>query len=86
MTKISDYVKVEELKTLLLRRLVEIGLGDRIENLPENKINELIEVLCLIKNKIEDRSDTEKIEFLLTYCLSLVVILIKDYDFNTGLL
>jgi len=80
--KMSDYIKIEEIKYLLMYKLAAVGLEEKLKDLPEDKMNNLIKFMYNLNQKVEDKEGEERIEFLLFYILSLVVILIKDYDFD----
>ena len=79
--KFSDYVKIEKLKTLIVRHLSESGLEDLMTDISDEDLNKLVYMMSQMEQNFlgtEVTSD-KKIEMLSSYIICLWAMLIVSY-------
>jgi hypothetical protein len=82
--KISDYVKLEELKQALTTRLLKNGLKDRVEGMVDDDLNKLMQLMAALNTYLYDKeTDEERLQLLVNYIIGLWGILIIDYQHPT---
>lgn len=85
--KISDYIKIEELKRVVTGQLVKLGLKEQVNGILDNDLNKLIALMGRMAVQLDEKdTDEEKIDFLLCYIIGIWGILIVDYNHDTEVL
>lgn len=77
---VSNYVKLQHMKGILMLHLERMGLKDQIRGMTDEDTDRLIYMMSLIGEQIKSKdTDEERIEMLISYIICLWTRLIVDY-------
>ena len=78
--KLTDYVKIEHMKGLILSHLEGMGLKEQVRVMTDDDINKIINMMVMLAEelKIKENND-QRIEVLVSYIIALWARLIVDY-------
>lgn len=81
MLKFTDYVKIEQIKSILMERLSKLGLKEQLKVMTDEDMSKLITMMWYLGNLLEaKKSEEEKNELLMNYVVGLWARLIVDYS------
>ncbi len=82
--KVSDYVKIEELKRVLTTQMLTLGMKDKVNGIVDADLNKLITLMSTLNGFLNEKeTEEEKVDMLVNYIIGLWGILIIDYGHNT---
>lgn len=83
MLKFTDYVKLEQMKRLILKHLEGMGMKEQVRVMTDDDINKIIHMMAILANELEIKeSNEERIEVLVSYVIALWARLLIDYGAN----
>lgn len=84
--KITDYVKIEEVKNLVLSKLRMLGLKKQVSVMNDNDLKKLMRLMSTLYLVMEDetRPDGDKSKAMVDYILYLWVTILVDYGGEIG--
>jgi len=78
--KFTDYVKIEQIKTILLSRLSSLGLGEQVATINDEDMNKIITMMWSLGKVLKEaESDEQRTEILMNYIVGLWTRLVVDY-------
>jgi hypothetical protein len=81
--KFTDYVKIENMKHLVLANLENMGLKEQVRVMSDDEINKIIAMMAHLSDELHSLSgDAKRIEMLVSYVVALWTKLIVDYGAN----
>lgn len=81
--KLTDYVKIENMKHLVLAHLENMGLKEQVRVMKDNEVNSIIAMMAYLSDELHALpSDEKRIEVLVSYVVALWTKLIVDYGVN----
>jgi hypothetical protein len=82
--KFTDYVKIENMKGLILLHLDKMGLGEEVKVMNDDDLNKLISLMAQIGETLYPIPDEQRVELLIGYVVSLWAKLIVNYGADLG--
>jgi hypothetical protein len=80
MLKFTDYVKLEQMKGLILRHLDGMGLKEQVRVMTDDDINKIIHMMAILANELKIKENNEeRIEVMVSYIIALWARLLIDY-------
>jgi hypothetical protein len=81
--KLTDYVKIEHMKQLVLARLEHMGLKEQVRVMSDDEVNKIIEMMAHLANELQiQENDEKRIEMMVAYIVALWARLLVDYGAN----
>ena len=81
MLKFTDYVKIEQIKGILMERLSQLGLKEQLKVMTDEDMGKLITMMWYLGGLLESKkNEEEKNELLMNYVVGLWARLIVDYN------
>jgi hypothetical protein len=81
--KFTDYVKLENMKHLILSHLENMGLKEQVRVMNDEDVNKIIEMMSCLANELRvQESDEKRIEMMVSYIVALWARLLVDYGAN----
>lgn len=78
--KFSDYVKLTEMKNLILVHLNKMGMKEQVRTMNDDDLEKIMYMMSLMGDQLKlKENDTERIELLISYTVCLWTRLIVDY-------
>lgn len=78
--KFSDYVKIEQIKEILMDRLVKLGLKEQMATINDEDLNKIITMMWSLGKVLKEAdSDEQRTEILMNYIVGLWTRLVVDY-------
>jgi hypothetical protein len=78
--KFTDYVKIEQLKNLILANLEKMGLKEQVRAITEEDLKKMMLLMGTMSAALQEKNtDEERIEMLSLYIICLWTRLIVDY-------
>ncbi len=77
--KFTDYVKLENMKQLVIAHLEQMGLGKEIRVMNDEDLNKLISLMAQMGVVLSNMTEAQKSELLMGYVVGLWTRLIVDY-------
>jgi len=78
--KFTDYVKIENMKHLILSHLEDMGLKEQVRVMNDDDINQIIAMMVNLSDELQALpSDEKRIEILVSYVVVLWTKLLVDY-------
>jgi hypothetical protein len=83
--KFTDYVKIENMKRLVLVHLENMGLKNQVRAMSDDEINKIIAMMGYLTAELRELpSDEERIKTLVYYVVTLWTRLLVDYKADLG--
>jgi hypothetical protein len=81
--KFTDYVKLEQMKHLILSYLESMGLKEQVRVMSDDEVNKIIEMMAHLANELRvQENDEKRIEMMVAYIVALWARLLVDYGAN----
>jgi hypothetical protein len=81
--KIADYVKIEQMKNLLTRHLLQMRMFEQVQTINDRDLDMLISLMAQLFDELRGKeTDDERMEFMVEYIIGLWGRLIIDYGAN----
>ena len=77
--KITDYVKLEELKQMLVKQMGALGLIEQAQTINEEDLKIMIHAMANLNKELTAIKEDDKMNFLIAYIIGLWGRLIIDY-------
>ncbi len=77
--KFTDYVKIENMKQLILIHLEKMGFGEEIKVMNDVDLDKLICLMAQIGDTLSPLPDDKRVDLLIGYLIGLWTRLIVDY-------
>jgi hypothetical protein len=79
-TKLTDYIKIESMKQLILVHLENMGLKEQVRVMSDDEVNTIITMMWHLSVELQEfKDDAKKIEVLVSYIVSLWTKLLVNY-------
>lgn len=77
---IVDYLKIEEIKSIIVIQLRMLGLNEQAKTINEKDLDLMINVMSQIGAELREKeTEDERLDFLIAYIVGLLGRLIIDY-------
>ena len=81
--KFTDYVKIENMKHLILSHLEDMGLKEQVRVMSDDEVSKIIEMMAHLANELRvQENDEKRIEMMVAYIVALWARLLVDYGAN----
>ena len=78
--KFTDYVKIEQLKNLILANLERMGLKEQVRAMTEEDLKKMMLLMGTMSTALQEKNtEEEKLEMLTLYIVCLWTRLLVDY-------
>ena len=77
--KFTDYVKIENMKQLILFHLEKMGFGEEIRVMNDTDLDKLIALMAQMGDVLSPMPDDKRVDLLIGYLVGLWTRLIVDY-------
>jgi len=76
----SNWVKLEQMKGLVLKHLTEMGLKEQVRTMSDIEVDQLVYMMALLGDELRTKdTEAERVEMLVSYIICLWSRLIVDY-------
>ena len=80
MVKFTDYVKIEQMKNMILSHLEGMGLHEQVRSMNDMDLEKIMLLMGLMGEQIKNKkNDEERMELMMSYIICLWTRLIVDY-------
>lgn len=81
--KISEYKKIEDLKLLVSKTLLDLGMSEQVRVINNDDLNDIIFILLTMELSLKDfKTAEQKIDFLWQVIIVLIATMRIDYGIN----
>ena len=77
--KITDYVKIEELKRALVKQMRALGMIEQTQTINEKDLSIMIDAMAQLNKELVQKEEDDKMDYLISYIIGLWGRLIIDY-------